>query len=370
MRFLLTFMVLLAASPVRAQLRPHDAEAVAAAAAGGNTAELSALLNAGGPINERNAHGWTPLICALSERKTEAAKLLLTRHADPNGLSRKGCSPLDFALMSDCDDLIPPLLDAGADVNGFRVPDSNGETCSPLCLALEHHRLAALKLLVARGARLEDASNEGNTALMSGCRRDGLDLIAFLVGQGANVNARDPRGHTALIYAAYNGRDEIVKFLLAHGADVHASATNGDDGRLYGPWEAASEQGRPYILETLADAGATTANPRQALNDELNQAVDFDDYERAQAALAKGASASEPDSSGVFPLTVAVLNGNSGLVAMLIKAGADVRATTGGDRPATTLEDAMSQMESAKDPAAKERFRRVAELLRKAGAAR
>ena len=304
------------------------------AATHGDTVAIAEAVAKGEPVDARDARGWTPLICAVQAGKTDAVRLLLSKHANPNLVTTKGCSALDFAVEEGHDEAVPLLLDAGADPNGFRVTMANGGTCSPLFMAVNHDRLALAKLLLAHGARINDKNNRGNTALIQASRVEDVDQIKWLIGQGA---------------------------------DVHPAAQD-DNGHPYGPLEAATQEGRPYVLEALTDAGVKPAYVKNASNEALNEAIGSDDYERTQAALANGASPTEADDSGVLPITVAVLKGDPGIVQMLIKAGADVNANPGGNPLSTPLAHVQERIKIAKTPQEKERFQRVVELLRKAGA--
>ncbi len=344
-------------------------EEVTAAAAGDDTAALIALLDKGGPLDERNARGWTPLICAIKAGRTDAVRALLARHVDPKKVTAANCSPLDFAVIEHDNEIASLLIDAGADVNRLRFSGSETRSFSPLLLTANHGYPDTAAILLAHGARVNAVNDDGDTALMEASRKSYPETIRVLLEHGADANAHRDSGLNALILAAYNGCAEGVRLLLAHGADLHATAVEG--GPRFGALEAAAEQGRPYVLEILADAGAAPAIPHAKLNDELDSALQFDDYERAQAALAKGASPTEPDHNNILPITVAVLKGNPGIVRMLIKAGADVNAIPpDGDPRGSALALAREQIESAKTPPDKARFEQVADILRQAGATR
>jgi ankyrin repeat protein len=345
---------------------PAPPGSIFAAAEKGDTAAIAAALARGEAVDARNPRGWTPLISAVHADQPEAVRLLLSKGANPNALTMIGCSPLDFAVGQERLDCVPLLLAAGAEVNGFRVMLSTGDSASCLFMALEHHHLDLAATLLAHGARLEDQNNQGSTVLMEASKRPCPGDIRFLLGKGANVNARGHGGETALIYAAYNGCEENVRLLLANGADLKASGQDGPGEIRFGPSEVAAQQGHPYVLELLADAGVKPAN--NPLNDELDDALQQSDYERAQAALAKGASPSDPDTNSIRPLTVAVLKGDVSLVRLLIKAGADVNAQDDGDPRTTPMADAQEQIASATDPKQKENFEQVAEMLRQAHA--
>jgi ankyrin repeat protein len=115
--------------------------------------------------------GDTPLHLAAASLRGWAARMLLERGADPNAANRRGASPLHYA----CDprprssgvwdppaqvEMIGLLLDAGADVN---ATDRSGVT--PLHRSVRARSPAAVRQLLARGARVNAPTGRGTTPL-------------------------------------------------------------------------------------------------------------------------------------------------------------------------------------------------------------
>ena len=164
-----------------------------------------------------------------------------------------------------------------------------------------------------------------------------LPKINLLLSKGANVNARSSiNGYFALQYAINWPDINLVKFLLEKGANVDIA----DDGGTTALIEAADEHGPEYtaIVKLLIDRGANVhAHADAAIFGAARQA----DPEVVRLLLAKGAPVNarlkEYDNDTV--LMEATSGGSAETVAMLIAAGADVKATN--DKGETALMKAV-----------------------------
>jgi ankyrin repeat protein len=231
---------------------------ILAARQGGSEA-AEGLIAAGVDLNATEPqYGFTALQTAIFNGHYAFAQLLLEKGADPNDGSlyivmemrnlatysnrpnppdaERGVSHMDVAKL---------LLDKGADPNAAYVKTipprqaqgninlSAGAT--PLYRAVRSIDLAAVQLLVDRGANPSLALKDGSTPLMAaaglgaprggdeevteaGDRNDPADVMKALIAKGANVNAANDAGMTPLHYAAQRGSDRIIEFLASQGA--------------------------------------------------------------------------------------------------------------------------------------------------------
>jgi ankyrin repeat protein len=149
------------------------------AAAVGDCRRLQALLEPDPGAALRYSHdGWTALHLTAFFSRTEAARLLLGRKADPGAVSRNAMAnqPLHAAAAGGADAaLVVALLDAGADPNarqrgGFR----------PLHSAAANGDAALVQLLLARGADKSAAADDGRTPLQSARERGHAQVEALL----------------------------------------------------------------------------------------------------------------------------------------------------------------------------------------------
>jgi hypothetical protein len=84
------------------------------AAASGDTAQTTALLDQGAARDERDELGRTPLMLAVMQRRVEVVRLLLDHGADPNVADNTGRTPLQQAKQQDLREIAAMLERAGA----------------------------------------------------------------------------------------------------------------------------------------------------------------------------------------------------------------------------------------------------------------
>ena len=142
-------------------------------------------------------------------------------------------------------DLIPVLIEQGADVNAFE-----GRGFTPLILAAYNGQIASVQALLKAGADPCKADrSQGNTAQM-GVAFKGDDRIAtMLLAQKCDVNARNHAGQTALMMAALFNRTEQIGMLLRAGADPTIVDASGRSAA-----GVAASQGNDAVASQLAEA--------------------------------------------------------------------------------------------------------------------
>ncbi|HEX3951284.1 MAG TPA: ankyrin repeat domain-containing protein [Steroidobacteraceae bacterium] len=105
------------AARVSRERSENEAARLESAAAAGNLAQTTLLLDQGAAVNTRDALGRTPLLVAVTHNKLEAVRLLLARGADPNAADNAGSTPLQLARNKDFRDIAALLVRAGAQQN-------------------------------------------------------------------------------------------------------------------------------------------------------------------------------------------------------------------------------------------------------------
>ena len=131
-----------------------------------------------------------PIIFSLIlARETEMAQFLLEHGADPNRLSKKGNTPLSFAITQRNIKIITALINHGARLNGHFFL---GQVSS------RNPNIKIAQLLLKRGININEQNKKGDTALHMAHYFGNRDLIEFYIKQGADVSIRNHLGQTYL----------------------------------------------------------------------------------------------------------------------------------------------------------------------------
>jgi cell wall assembly regulator SMI1/ankyrin repeat protein len=155
---------------------------------------------------------WTLLLAAASLGRADLVKWLLDRGADIHRKDKYGLGVIDrvsFIKHHPTEEMLALLLDAGVDVN-------HHGPLSPL-MSCDDSKLAAAKLLIARGANVNFRSSLG-TALTNAVDSKSKKLIELLLNHGADPNLTTAEGSehpnlTPLEYARALKHKGIVALL-------------------------------------------------------------------------------------------------------------------------------------------------------------
>ncbi|WVZ62074.1 hypothetical protein U9M48_011861 [Paspalum notatum var. saurae] len=160
-------------------------------------------------------------------------------------------------------------------------------------------------------------------------------LMHQLLKRGVDPNESDNYWHSALHVAASDGHEQCVKLLLEHGADPNARDTQG----RVPLWEALSRR-QHAAAQLLVDAGADLASGDAALY--ARAAVEADDAALLEEVARHGGDVTAACwDDGVTALHRAVLQGNAGMVRVLLEHGADADREDAGGRTPRAVADQL-----------------------------
>jgi ankyrin repeat protein len=275
------------------------------AARQGSLDAAKALAETGADLNLTEPDGYSALVLSIINGHYDTAAMLAEKGADPEVADNAGMGalyaavdmnalaeiygnpPLKSTSRIRAIDLMAVLLDHGAKVNAplkattlqrSHTPgDRNLSTgATPLMRAARNGDVAAMRLLLARGADPAMEQKNHVTALMlaAGLGRglstfadeytteaQMLEAVKILLERHVNVNAADDTGQTALHYAALS-MDSVVDYLVKNGANLEATDKQGRTPMAMaqgkgGPGRAgAAAMPRPTTIELLRKLGA------------------------------------------------------------------------------------------------------------------
>ncbi|CAB0033816.1 unnamed protein product [Trichogramma brassicae] len=257
-------------------------------------------------VDARNKSGFTALHVALCNGKKKAAESLLRRGADPKlTKAYEGWISLHFIAFREIDDdLMKWFFEICNDMQlkvQVNAQDNYGNT--PLHMALARGHKEMVKDLLRRGANPNLHAMYGWTALhIIGKFYNDIEFLDKFfqicddMQQNVQIDARCNSGDTALHLALSHGKIKASEWLLRRGIDPNSSNLNGSTS-LH------------IICKREADDGENFAEKFFQICKDMQQKVQVD----AQ------------DDSGRTPLHFASQNGNSKLVELLLRRGANAK---------------------------------------------
>ena len=287
------------------------------------------LLDRGANINSVSENGETPFYIACSRGLMPTVKKMLQYGAKVDGNSGKKL-PLHVACRNKHVSVVRLLLTNGANPNVQEEDDKDRywrpkRLQLPLHIAADGGNSELVELLLKHDAIIDVADSDGNTVLhhtlehyyyhqgptswrdsedsVSSCNEK--SVIDILLENKADVNVLNSSGETPLYRAVSRGLVDVVsKMLQVCGVDPNKGSPDKS------PLVAACLTQNVELVETLLQHGA--------------------DPNVAQMSC-------DSDSKCAFPLCIAAEKGDSDIVMLLLKAGANVNATNQGGKSALYL---------------------------------
>lgn len=213
----------------------------------------------------------------------------------------------------------------------------------PLHALAQQGAFRALKDLLApldeqcRKATLNARDHRGFTVLHKAMEAGDPETVSYLLANGADVTARvtgsDPEGWTALHLAAFDNHPAIIELLVRHGAELDPAPTDSLPGRMT-PLRVAITKNRIGAAKTLIQLGANVHDQAQGSFTLLHEACNCGLAPVANVLLDKGAEVDAVASDHSTPLCWAARNNDVGMVALLLRRGADPNYQgPGGESP-------------------------------------
>lgn len=176
---------------------------------------------------------------AVAFNRMDLVVFLLRHGVNPNGVDRRGRSPLFYAASRR---MVRVLMEAGA-----RHQHTDAAGHQPLQAAAKRGRKDVASELLRAGADLHAQDHRGLTALHHAAMRGRTQIIQQQLEQGAWVNVRDRHGRSPLFFAVAGGHLNTALTLIERGADLTMIDYAGT------PWIRLARMDQVAILQTTMD---------------------------------------------------------------------------------------------------------------------
>lgn len=181
---------------------------------------------------------------------------------------------------------------------------------------------AAIRKLLAAGARIEARDKAKRTALLIATHANAVEAAAALIDAGADVNAKDNIRDTPFLYAGAEGRLEILRLCLKSGANL--KDTNRYGGTALIP---AAHHGHPDTVRELLKTDIAIDHVNRLGWTALLETIILSDggpthRDILGQLIAAGADVNLADGEGVRPLAHARSRGYTEMIRMLEAADA------------------------------------------------
>lgn len=290
--------------------------------------------------------------------------------ADINAKDTYGYTVMDYAVRESVSQFFQPLLAAGAKVD-VTQSDETGRTA--LYFAVFEGSKNSTEYLLQQGSYVNDFSNDGTSVLSLALNQGHQEIVDMLLAAGAKMEAtwEDDDGYTLLHHAAAGGCTEQVRHLIQKGAGVSEQTSEGK----WTPLMLATMYGHTDTVSELLKQGANLRQKNAFGTTALEVAVDEDSpcfpilfkeakkqhllnkhqiselleeaiigYQRETAAfLLQNEVDFNAEDMGWQYLGIALCRGDTQLLRLLEKAGAQYDACTPDDEGVTQLMLAAQQ---------------------------
>lgn len=237
------------------------------------------------------------LVDAAKAGDLSTVRTLLAAGANPDSTAPDGSTAVHWAAHRDNVAMLDALLAAGAKPNlatRYKIV--------PLSLAAQNGNAAAIDRLLKAGANPDAVSEENDTALMTAARNGRVDAVRALLRGGAKVNqAESFKGQTPLMFAAGEGNTQAAELLLEFGADLNNTRSKAG----FTPLLFAVRNNHIDTVKFLLSKGANVNDKIGDGTSALSMAILNADFDLAAVLLDAGANPNVPDPRG-YPLHVTV----------------------------------------------------------------
>lgn len=287
-----------------------------------NAEIFKTLIKHGAHLIVKDKLGQSPLFYAAYLNTNPLVVRTMLRIGYPvNEKNIEGRTPLMYSSLNVNDEIAGILIDNGADVNEV---DATGKKA--YCYVLEQTQSTKI---VKKMAALSNFANDEHVRwlfLAAVAGYNNLPMLKYVLKLGADINTKNSDNRSVLHFAASSSvNPKVLQFLVKSGLDVNALDDIKATPFLYAARGNQSPEALMTLLQLGADPHITHNDKRSALHIACEQNPSLATVE----FLVKSGlfNINEKDSLGFSPFLYSTANPNLDVMKMLVKNGADTKAT-------------------------------------------
>ncbi|KAI1173300.1 ankyrin repeat-containing domain protein [Nemania sp. FL0916] len=269
--------------------------------------------------------GTTVLHYAVSSCNEKTIQYLLHKGANRNTKDATGRSAIEEAwtmlLTNGVSDsqrrVLEPICDEET-LDDFELPELHRSVVRISKQSVE----ISIKSLIRTSATIEDTDAFGKTALLWAAESGDADAVRLLLENGANPNSIAKGQRSALHYAAQtNASADCTTLLLNADADTSVGDLAGLTPLMWACINRKGDFANLHALVGHSDLELTDINERTALFHAASSGV-----VPTSILIRAGCNVNHADDKGITALCLAISYNRSGVIQMLLSAGADYQA--------------------------------------------
>ena len=173
-----------------------------------------------------------------------------------------------------------------------------------------------VSLIIEKDIDLDTKDNGGQTSLGMAIRYKKWEIASLLIKKGADINAKDKSGQAFLHIALEKGQLDAASFLIKNGTDVNVKDDKHGSAQFH--YIVYGEKKSAGIKCNKSKTAQKCTKKKRKIWEEKLKIID--------QLIDAGADINSQNKYGNTPLYSAVSLGNTKMLSLLIKKGADVNA--------------------------------------------
>lgn len=304
-----------------------------------NKRAVESLVGAGADINLKAADNIIPLMLAIQNGHLDIARLLIDERTAVAKSSKK-MTPINIAAYFGMGEIIPDLVNKGADINSLYSVHGAAEVGHSVLheAVMKGYKNVVDIILSCPGVQVNLANAKGMAALYTAAQDNKVEIMKSLVTAGAEINQLTNAGGNAICIAAQRGHKAAVSYLIGlDGIEQTLNDINNPSlNDIHNPLHVAVTNQREAVTKLLLESGKVDVNSCiNKYTSALQIAVQLNNLSMTKLLLDFGADINFAPEEVTSVLHCASQKGNTNMVKLLLeyKPTIDSKRVGSGDTP-------------------------------------